>query len=1451
MSRAKVRQLIGLVTGLCLCNISLADETTWEAGFSKVDITPAEPQRLSGYGNRNVPFAGIDEPLLIRGFALRQGTKGRVLVLLSIDTIGFPGILTTEIHEQVQARHGIDRSQFAICCTHSHTSPHITRGLSNLFATPLTEAEQQNGERYARLIVEKAQDAVDQAIADLQPARMYHGLGEAGFAQNRRVLKDGIWTGFGVNPDGVVDHTLPFLRITDRQGAKTRGILFNYACHCTTFGGEYNRVNGDWAGYAAKFLEQAHDGAVALCTIGTGADMNPHRDSARAFELAQSQGKEISDEINRLIAGKLTEITPDEEQPLASTFGYAGLPIDRPTKDQLTQSLKSDSPQTRQHAENMLAVLDRMGRLPETYPMPIQSWRIGNQFEMVFLGGEVCVDYGLRIKKEFAADGEAGTVKFSLPVWVNAYANDVFGYVAPERMRAEGGYEVDFSMIFYNQPGRWSTGTEEVILRRVHELVEDAHNQSRARSLDESVKTFSLAKGLVIEPVASEPLLGDPVNFHVGADGRLWVVEMSDYPRGEKSQASRVGNPGRETPWSGPPDGKIKVLTDLDGDGRYDIAQVFLDQLPFPTSVFPWRDGALICAAPDILFARDTDGDGVADQREVLYTGFGEWNPQHRSNGFAWGLDGWLYLASGASSNEITCLQTGERVNISGRDFRIHPATGRLEACSGRVQYGRCRDDFGNWFGNTNSEPLMHFPIEDRDLRRNPYVPSPSARVHVVDFNRTSEQHGHHVAESAIHPTSRTVDRFNDLFALDRFTSACGPLVIRNPLGTVIESEPPDSVLICEPVHNLVSRVVVQPDGVTFTGQRAASELESEFLSSSDQWFRPVRLMNAPDGTLWVCDMYRQYIEHPQWIPEAWQAQIDLYAGSDRGRIYRVRSEQQLPTPIRDFTALATGELVEAMNSLNAWQRDTCQQLILERGSIEPVHLARLAALTRNDIDPRIRVQAWWTLALMDQAAGVAADMLSADDARLVTNGLRAWGLRPLPNSPVQPAQLAKHDDVRVRFEVALAAADASGETRVNVLTRLARSDAADPWMRAAILSSSNGVAAELLAAVLSEVPDSPDRTLLVEGLIATALGDDADQGLESIARVIAPTDAVVQPWMLEGLAVCLDSLAARNLSLSTIAHRSSQERRQSLQRLTPLFAHARQLAQAVADDQADPTPELAAAIALLGHGTDRNSDEIELLNRLLLPSMPPVAQSAAVDALLELGEYSVLMTRLGEFTPALQMQVFATALNRPNSTEFLLKSLESRSLSASTLDATTRQALLTHRDARIRERASTLLSSVGMSSRDEIVTKYRTAIETGKLVGNSGRGRELFARRCASCHKINDLGQDLGAKLAALTNKSTDALLVAILDPNLAVEPKYFSYAIELADGRLQSGLILDENATSITLAAADGKQANLLRRDIAAMAASGKSFMPEGLDRDLPPQDVLDVITFVQQSK
>ncbi len=473
-------------------------------------------------------------------------------------------------------------------------------------------------------------------------------------------------------------------------------------------------------------------------------------------------------------------------------------------------------------------------------------------------------------------------------------------------------------------------------------------------SPEASLKTMRARPGFKVELVASEPLIADPIAFDWSADGRLWVLEMGDYPLGVDGK----GSPG----------GHLRVLTDINGDGRYDEAVTFLDKLSCPEGMHVWRNGAVVIAGKDLFYAEDTNGDGAADVREVLFTGFSEGNQQHRANGFTYGLDGWLYGANGESDGMVRAVgapsiarpgaadsslvpsdarRSSAAINIRGQDFRFDPDHRHFEAIGGRSQFGLYRDDFGNWFGNNNSVWLWHhfFPVPY--LSRNPLLPLKTTKRTLANYPESTR----------CFPISRTLSRFNDPHTFNHVTSGNSPVPYRDEL---FGKDFATSIFISEPVHNLVHREVLEPDGVSFKSRRATDEAKSEFLASSDNWFRPAMLRTGPDGALYVADMYRLVIEHPEWIPKEMQKRLDLRAGSDKGRIYRVLPEGATPKRIPNLAKMTGAELAASLDSPNGWQRDTAQRLLLERGD-KSVTVA-LEQHAKDAKDAKVRIQALWTL---------------------------------------------------------------------------------------------------------------------------------------------------------------------------------------------------------------------------------------------------------------------------------------------------------------------------------------------------------------------------------------------------------------------------------------------------------------------------------------------------------
>lgn len=548
------------------------------------------------------------------------------------------------------------------------------------------------------------------------------------------------------------------------------------------------------------------------------------------------------------------------------------------------------------------------------------------------------------------------------------------------------------------------------------------------KSPEEALASFRVRPGFRVELVAAEPVVVDPIAFDWAADGRLWVVEMRDYP---------TGLDGR-----GKPGGVVKVLEDADGDGRYEKATPFLDDIAFPSSVMPWQKGALVAAAPDLFYAEDTNGDGRADVRKVLFTGFAPGNQQHRFNGFEWGLDGWVYAANGDSGGRVKSLATGKTISISGRDFRFRPDTGEMETVSAQTQFGRRRDDWGNWFGNNNPTWLWHVTVPEHYLRRNPRL-AVKRVLHVLANYENSTR---------VFPASAAMVRPNQPWSLNHVTSACSPCPYRDDL---FGAEFAASVFISEPVHNAIHREVLERDGAGFTSHRAPGEEQSEFLASTDNWFRPITVKTGPDGALYIADMYRFVLEHPEWISPEMQARLDLRAGEDKGRIYRVGPEGQPRRRIPNLAKLNSSELVAAMNSPNGWQRDLVQRLLAERGdkSVGDL-LAQLLPVTHA---PQVRLQALATLGWLgaltpETLAGALADPHPAVRCEALRQSEALAGTSEAIFRAV--TALAADGDAAVREQAAFSLGAWPPERSEPVLRPLVAREDADDLLRNAVMSS-------------------------------------------------------------------------------------------------------------------------------------------------------------------------------------------------------------------------------------------------------------------------------------------------------------------------------------------------------------------------------------------------------------
>lgn len=963
---------------------------------------------------------------------------------------------------------------------------------------------------------------------------------------------------------------------------------------------------------------------------------------------------------------------------------------------------------------------------------------------------------------------------------------------------------------------------------------------SKPLSPREEQLTFRLPKGLIIELVASEPDVVDPVAMAFDEKGRLFVAEMRGYPNGGVATGQIAS-------------GRIRMLEDLDGDGFFEKSTVFADGLRFPTAVMPYGGGLLVANAPDLIFLGEKDGKAATPR--VLYTGFDLANIQQLLSGFQWGLDNWVHGGAGGKGGTITSVEKPQAapVTLRGRGIRFKPdQPGSLEPTSGGGQYGLAADEWGHWFVATNSQHLRHIILPDHYLARNPNLPVAAVTLDISDHNPACKVHRISPFESwRVERTKRRkgsadAKRFptTELIPGGFVTSGTSPLVY---LAGLLPKEYHGNTFVCDPANNLVHRDVLEPrGGATFLAKRG--ENDAEFLASTDNWFRPVWLAQGPDGAIYVADFYREVIETPLSLPEDMKKTLPLQSAG-RGRIWRIRPEGNYQAARFDLTKATSLELAAYLDHANAWWRMTAQRLLITRHDVAVA--GKLRALLASSNNPAGRAHALWTL------EGLGA--LTVDTVRAALTdpspGVREQGLRlaevrlaSAPELQKALARLADDPSPKVRFQLAFSLGAAATPELVDALAKIARQDAADTWVQLAVLSSARTTAATLLTSLVQtnqaaqETAGSTLQFLTRLAQLAGTTKQDAELARAFQVMERAGTHGIA-PWQLAVLEGLGQGLQNSGRSLEKLWAKPSPVLKDALDRARPLFTQAAQTA--VTEKLA--TPQRLAAIRLLGYGPFESAQEP--LGSLLTPQQPQEIQLAAVRALGLHNQPAVaplLLQGWGSFGPTVRREVSEALFARPDRVQALLQAIAQNKVVAGQLEPARLDQLRKYPDASVRQRAGQLLAGQVAPARQKVVDDYKTALA---LKGQPAQGKLVFKKNCATCHRLDNEGVEVGADLqSVLPNKTPERLLVDILDPSREVDPRYIDYVVVLTSGKLMTGLIAAETAASVTLRRAEKAEDTILRSQIESIAATAKSLMPEGLERQLTRQDLADLIAYLQ---
>src|SRR6266545_1551662 len=468
-------------------------------------------------------------------------------------------------------------------------------------------------------------------------------------------------------------------------------------------------------------------------------------------------------------------------------------------------------------------------------------------------------------------------------------------------------------------------------------------------SPEESARAFQLPEGFRIEVVASEPLIASPSAVCWDERGRMFVCEVHGYNLAGQLDIEELNKIGKldtqvrrvqadekfKRAARAGTFGVVKWLRDLNGEGRMDAADVWATNLPPIYGLVPARGGVIVACAPDIVFLADRGGDGKAETRDLLFTGFPTGELERGINAPQWGADGWIYFGRGWGGGKITGPHLPEPVELPGSDFRIRADGSAIEPVTGATHtFGFAMTDAGDRFTVTTTIPgIFVAPLPWRYLARNPDAATPSLEAPTGDRRAYSISKPHPWRQKRADDPAY-FKYYNARYGAAEseadgwFTAACGPLVYQDRVLPGLRGQ----YFVCEPAGNLIHRALIESNGSALKLRRAPGEEKSEFAASTDAWSHPMNLTHGPDGSIWVTDYYREIIEDYSAIPRHLQQQYGVYAGHDRGRIYRLTHRDAPPAPSADMSALDTKALARECGSPLFWRRQTAQRLLVERG---------------------------------------------------------------------------------------------------------------------------------------------------------------------------------------------------------------------------------------------------------------------------------------------------------------------------------------------------------------------------------------------------------------------------------------------------------------------------------------------------------------------------------------
>lgn len=938
-------------------------------------------------------------------------------------------------------------------------------------------------------------------------------------------------------------------------------------------------------------------------------------------------------------------------------------------------------------------------------------------------------------------------------------------------------------------------------------------------SPQEALKSFKSAGGAPLRLVAHEPVVHDPIAMSFEDHQKLFVIEMKDYSEQDSEFL-----------------GRVRLLVDEDENGIFEKSTVFADKLSWPTAIICYDGGVFVGAAPDIWYLKDTDGDGMTDIRKKVFTGFGRGNVQGLMNSFRWGLDNRIHGATSSSGGRVYRVDDDPKnaIDLRGSDFSFDPRKLDIRRETGGAQHGMCFDDFGNKYVCSNSDHAQAILFDDGYLKNNPYFVGTRARKSIaVDGGQAPV-----FRDSPIEPWRLVRTRLRVAGRVPGpvegggtpagyFTGSTGITIY---LGNANALEK-GTAIIGDVGSNIVHRKLIERLGLDVTATRI--DKNSELISSSDIWFRPVQFGNAPDGCLYILDMYREVIEHPKSLPPAIKKHLDLTHGRERGRIYRLGLPKK--NNPRHLDKMNSTDLVALLNHPNGWHREAAARMIQERQDITCV--PALQTVRVQNFGPQGRLLALWALHGLKR--------LKLDDLMIATldsdpNVRRHAILLAEKSNPdwlydKSFHKLEKDPDITVRIQLAFSLGALPAKERDTILWRMLRRNAGHPILMTAIMSSAN----DLQLLFLKRVSQN-------ESFLRSKVGQDVlNLLIGQLIRRNQHDETLQIPYIVQELIAAEKTDLALYLSKS-IADINSRFKSMLVQAdtLKPFFAEKFAQSQALAANREIESEKRIEAIRTLQ--LSQGSESASILLELVAIEQPLDVQLAAIETLGKIGDDQVAIKLISRRQ---QVGLEASELIRKWMTlrsDWTLLFLENSK--PSEIGLATLQLLSRSSNKETSRRATALMSKETSFEIAATLKKYEASLN---LLGDIQNGQKIFEKHCAKCHRAGGVGFEIGPNLAAMKSRGKAAILSNVLDPNREVNPAYLNYLVETFDGKTHNGMIAAETASTLSLKQEKNKRLDFAKTEIEAIKNTGLSLMPVGLEKEIKVEQMADLLEFLMNTK